>query len=66
MVSVILLSECCCFSLFCPFLRQEKLSATSKVIEDIDQSQGLHHYYNKISPEEKGVNCDIIVKKFWK
>ena len=34
--------------------RQAKLSATSKVIEDIDHSQGLHDYYSTARPSEPG------------
>lgn len=51
--------------------RQAKLSATSKVIENIEQLQGLHNYYIINRPKDKTVhvNCDIIsriVEKFWK
>ena len=51
--------------------RQAKLSATSKIIEDIDQSQGMQNYYITNRPKDKTVhvNFDIIsriIEKFWK
>ena len=43
------------------FCRQAKLSATERVIEDIDQSDGLQNYYTINSqPDQKANSSNII------
>ena len=46
------------------FYRQAKLNATAKVIDDIDQLQGLHNYYSKGSepPKTESANHNLFSK----
>ena len=46
------------------FCRQAKLSTTDRIIEDIDQSDGLQNYYTiKSQPDEKAVNNSNIISR---
>ena len=45
------------------FCRQAKLNATTKVIEDIDESQGLHNYYSKgCQPKKEPASHNLFSK----
>ena len=49
-----------CHNLIIFFCRQAKLSATERVIEDIDQSDGLQNYYTINKPDQKANSSNII------